>query len=288
MANRPFGIASDNGALLAHEERAQLRFGDAHFAIQLDRYDSACGPEEGAAAAAQLIEEGRAVGVVGPNCSGACLATGPLFDEAGFTNLSPSCSGPVVAEQGFSSFHRLTNVNTVIAANSIRYLAAASGAGRLAILQHQGDPYYGSMAEAAAEAFAALGGEVVLDLALGDEWDAEQLYAEITKAEADFIYCSCNPVWASALLSLPEAPHRGMPFLGESHDWAHHLIARLGATADGVYFSSDYPYALPATSELAARYEARFGAAPYSPLFRHRLRRLSTAAGCRAGRRRAG
>ena len=86
-------------------------------------------------------------------------------------------------------------------------------------------------------------------------------------AGADAIYCACNAEWASALLSLPEAPHQQLPFLGESHFWANHLVAELGALADGVYFSSDYPYALPATRELAARYKGRFGAAPHSPYF---------------------
>ena len=66
---------------------------------------------------------------------------------------------------------------------------------------------------------------------------------------------------------MPEAPHRQLPLLGESHFWANYLVAELGALADGVYFSSDYPYALPATRELAARYEERFGAAPHSPYF---------------------
>ena len=62
-------------------------------------------------------------------------------------------------------------------------------------------------------------------------------------------------------------PQRRLPFLGESHFWANYLVAELGALADGVYFSSDYPYALPATRELAARYKGRFGAAPHSPYF---------------------
>ncbi len=42
-----FGIASEHGVLLAHEERPSLRFGDALFPIELDRYDSACSDVEG-------------------------------------------------------------------------------------------------------------------------------------------------------------------------------------------------------------------------------------------------
>ena len=287
-AESGIGIASERGILLALEERPSLRFGDAVFSIELDHHDSACSDVEGAAAATKLVEEDRAVAVIGPNCSSACLAAAPLFDEAGFTSLSPSCSGPSLTEQGFHSLHRLTNPNDRIATNSIRYLTTESGAQRLAILQHADDPYYNGLARAAAAEFSALGGEVVLNLALSDAWEPAAVLSETATAGADAIYCACNAEWARALLSLPEAPHQQLPFLGESHFWANHLVAELGALADGVYFSSDYPYALPATRELAARYKGRFGAAPLFSLLRHRLRRLPALARCPPGRRHVG
>ena len=268
-AESGIGIASEHGVLLAHEERPSLRFGDALFPIELDRYDSACNDQEATSAASNLVREDRAVAVIGPNCSSACLAAAPLFDEAGFTSLSPSCSGPSLTEQGFHSLHRLTNPNDRIATNSIRYLARESGAVRLAILQHADDPCYRGLARAAAAEFSALGGEIVLEMELGagEVKEAAQILAKVTAAGADAIYCACNAEWARALISLPEAPQKKWPFLGESHFWANYLVAELGALADGVYFSSDYPYALPATRELAAHYKGRFGAAPHSPYF---------------------
>ena len=134
-------------------------------------HDSACNDQEATSAASNLVREDRAVAVIGPNCSSACRAAAPLFDEAGFTSLSPSCSGPSLTEQGFTSLHRLTNPNDRIATNSIRYLARESGAVRLAILQHADDPYYSGLARAAAAEFTALGGEVVLALTLSEEWE---------------------------------------------------------------------------------------------------------------------
>ena len=263
-----FGGASEHGVLLAHEERPSLHFGDFVFSVELDRHNSACNDVAGAEVATTLVQEDRAVAVIGPNCTSACQSAAPIFDEAGFTSLSPSCSGPILTELGFTSFHRLTNPNDRIAINSIRYLTRETGIQRLAILHPAGaDSYYVGMARAAVAEFIALGGEVVLDLAYSEAWPPARVSAEIAAAEADAIYCACPADWASALLSLLEAPQRQMPFLSESHDWAHKLIARLGDDADGVYFSSDYPYALPATRALAARYEKRFGAAPYSPYF---------------------
>ena len=266
-----FGIASEHGVLLAHEERPNLRFGDAVFPYRAgpSRFrPTTCSDVEGTAAATKLVREGRAVAVIGPNCSSACLAAAPLFDEAGFTSLSPSCSGPSLTKQGFTSLHRLTTPNDRIARHAIRYLAGETGAQRLAILRHD-DPYYSGLAKAAAAEFRALAGEIVLEMELGagEVKEAAQILAEVTAAEADAIYCACNAEWARALLSLPEAPHQQLPFLGESHFWANYLVAELGERADGVYFSSDYPYALPATRELAARYEERFDAAPPSPYF---------------------
>ena len=266
-AETGIGIASERGILLAQGEQPRLRFGDVEFAIELEHHDSACSDVEGAAVATQLVAEGRAAAVIGPNCSSACLAAAPIFDEAGFTSLTPSCSGPSLTTHGFSSLLRLTNPNDRIARDAIRYLAGATGIQRLAILQSGDDPYYEGLAQTTAAEFRALGGEIALHLNLSDSWEAAPVLEAVAAADADAIYCACNPDWALALLSSPEAPHQQRPFLGESHYWANYLVAELGAAVAGVYFSSDYPYAWPAAQDLAARYEERFGVAPHSPYF---------------------
>ncbi|MCY4009423.1 MAG: branched-chain amino acid ABC transporter substrate-binding protein [Anaerolineaceae bacterium] len=260
-----FGVASEHGVILAHEERASLRIGDAVFAIALDHYDTACDDATAAAAATNLVQEDRAVGVIGPNCSNPCLAVAPLFDEASFTSLSPSCSGPSLTEHGFRSFLRLANPNDRIAAPAIRYVKQATGIERLAILRQGDDPYYSGLGDAAAAEFAALGGEIVVDRTLSDDLDPALFLAEAQNAEADAIFCACHYDPATTLLELmAEQP---LVFIGESHDWAAPLVARLGSAADGVYFSSDYPLVFPATRELAARYAEKFGARPLSPYF---------------------
>ena len=266
-AETGIGIASERGILLAQEEQPSLRFGEVEFSIELEHHDSACSDVEGAAVAMKLVEDGRAVAVIGPNCSSACLAAAPIFDAAGFTSLTPSCSGPSLTEHGFTSLQRLTNPNDRIARQAIRYLAGETGIQRLAILQSGDDPYYNGLAQATEAEFRALGGEIALKLALSDSSEAAQVLEAVAAAEADAIYCACNPDWALALLSQPAAPQQQMPFLGESHYWANYLVAELGATVDGVYFSSDYPYALATGQELATRYEERFGVAPHSPYF---------------------
>ena len=124
------GHVSERGVLLAQEDRSTLTLDGQEFAIELMHGDTACDAETAADVAQSFVADDRAIGVIGPNCSSACLAAAPLFDEAGYTSLSPTCSAPTLTQQGFSSFHRLVSTDALTAERAARFLYEELGGRR--------------------------------------------------------------------------------------------------------------------------------------------------------------
>ena len=266
-----FGIVSERGALLAQEARPALTIDGQQFAIELTAHDSACEAERAAAIAESLVEEGRAVAVIGPNCSTACLAAAPIFDEAGFTSLSPTCTATILTEQGFASFHRLISSDALLAERGARYLRRQLGGGRLALLftTDRNREYYENLAAVIAAEFAALGGEIVSEAALQADTDHAALAADIARAEPDLLFCACAEEAAAALLALrADAGLARLPVMGAERDWLLRLLALAGADAESVYGISSGGAAPTAHRiALSERYQERFEAPPPSPYF---------------------
>ncbi len=264
------GHVSERGILLAQEERPSLRFGDAVFSIELDHHDSACSDVESAVAATKLVEDDRAIAIIGPNCSSACLAAAPIFDEAGFTSLSPSCTAPTLTEQGFTSFHRLVSTDALTAERAARFLYKELGGRRLALLYtiDENPTFYEGQAEVVAADFAALGGEIVSEITVTAETDYATLVSALVESAPDQLFCACEPEAAAALLAtLAESALSTIPLLGAELNWADQLLDLIGADAEGVYVISGKSEPSEASAALAARYEERFGDAPHSPYY---------------------
>ncbi len=264
------GHVSERGILLAGEDRPTLTIDGQEFVIELLDGDSACDAESAAAVAESFVADDRAVAVIGPNCSSACLAAAPIFDEAGFTSLSPSCTAPTLTEQGFTSFHRLVSTDALTAERAARFLYKELGGRRLALLYtiDENPTFYEGQAEVVAADFAALGGEIVGEIAVTAETDYAALMSEIEAAAPDQLFCACEPEAASALLTaLAESDLSTIPLLGAELNWADQLLDLIGADAEGVYVISGKSEPSEASAALAARYEERFGDAPHSPYY---------------------
>ena len=128
--------------------------------------------------------------------------------------------------------------------------------------------FYEGQAEVVAADFAALGGEIVGEIAVTAETDYAALMSEIEAAAPDQLFCACEPEAASALLTaLAESDLSTIPLLGAELNWADQLLDLIGADAEGVYVISGKSEPSEASAALAARYEERFGDAPHSPYY---------------------
>src|SRR5690606_21943762 len=108
--------------------------------------------------------------VVGPMCSSGCRAAAPIFDAAGFTTISPSCTNSDLTSGAFESFNRLVVSDGVQGVVAAEYIYEELGVTRIAAL-HDGSPYGEDLVRKVAERFTELGGIVVAQDAInvGDD-----------------------------------------------------------------------------------------------------------------------
>lgn len=101
--NKALGINIINGAKLALQEYEAT---NPDVSIELVEYDSQGDPKQASALAPKVIDDG-VVGLVGPAFSGETADTGPAWEEAGLPFISPSATRVSLADNGWTTFHRL-------------------------------------------------------------------------------------------------------------------------------------------------------------------------------------
>jgi branched-chain amino acid transport system substrate-binding protein len=74
--------------------------------IEIMVFDDKCDSTEAAIVASRVLAEEDVFAVIGHMCSGASMAAGPLYDEAGLTFLTASSTAPALTEQGWTHLFR--------------------------------------------------------------------------------------------------------------------------------------------------------------------------------------
>lgn len=150
-----YGVAVANGAQLAV---GQYNAAHPGCTVDLVKYDSQGDPSSAVPLATEIAATPEILGVVGPTFSGESIATGQIFADAGLPTVSPSATNPVVAQQGWKTFHRLVADDARVGALQARYAVKKLKKKRVAVVSDDSD--YGRLVARAAR--AALGKKLVL------------------------------------------------------------------------------------------------------------------------------
>ena len=163
------GTASRHGVELAVKD-----FGTIHGrAVELgEPVDGMCGPEGGRAGAEQIIADPRVVGVIGTNCSGAAVEASPVISKAGLVMVSPSNTSPSLTSdlagnanpdpsRVYHPGYFRVDVNDLYKGRAVADFAYNELNLRRMAAIDDGDPYTTALVSAFADAFRALGGEIV-------------------------------------------------------------------------------------------------------------------------------
>lgn len=246
--------------------------------------DGKCSPEGGAEAARIAIADPQALGVIGTSCSAAAVEAAPLISAAGLTMISPSNTSPVltsdlkgaVGSDHHPGYFRVSNNDLYQGAAVADFAWNDLGLRRVTTV-HDGDPYTRSLAEAFADAYRALGGEVpVVAIVEKGDTDMTAVLAEFAAAEPDGMFIPLFRAEASELIRqagvfagledaalISGAASLVTEFLEEPH-------------SVGVYFSGPetrFSGVNTATGQSAAsvlaRYEAAHGDPPHTPYWAH-------------------
>jgi len=246
--------------------------------------DDLCNADGGAAAAQTIVADPQVVGVIGTSCSGAAVAAAPLISAAGMVMISPSNTSPSLTSdlQGNAGsdwqpgYYRTAHNDLFQGAGVGRFVFEDLGLRKVAAI-HDGDPYTQGLSRAFADAFEALGGEVVAFTAVnkGDTdmtpvlievagFSPEAIFFPIFPPEGDFIVqqiggvsvledvtlIGADGLLVASFLELPEAT--GMYFSGPD--------LRFGENASSTGVDS---------TAFLARYESEFGEAPSAAFWAH-------------------
>jgi len=261
----PFGEDIQRGAILALMDRPTVTIGETEFLLgELNSQDDQCSSDGGQSVANLFASSPEIVGVVGPMCSSACDAAGPIFDEANITYISSSCTALSLTdeEDGYATFNRTTPNDDAQANRAADFLYNVLGIELIATI-HDGSDYGDGLVAGVTAAFEELGGEVVFADAINvGDTDFRALLDSVSETDAALIYfAGFNQEGALLAEQRLDAGLEDLPFVGADGIFGPEFINLAGDAAEGVFASSPIPTD-ETYEEFLATYEEVFGIEP--------------------------
>jgi len=158
--------------------------------------DDLCSPDGGQASAQTIVADPSVVGVIGTSCSGAAVAASPLISNAGLVMISPSNTSPALtsdlagtAGEAYHVGYYRTAHNDLFQGRAVAlFVHGELGLNRAAAI-HDGDPYTQGLAQAFADAFEELGGEVTTFTAVNKgDTDMTAVLTEVAAGDPEAVF----------------------------------------------------------------------------------------------------
>lgn len=213
-ANASFGEQHWRGAAQAAED-INAAGGINGEKIKLVKADDACEPKQAVSVANRLVDQDKALGVVGHFCSSSTIPASEVYDEAGTITITPGSTNPLVTERGLSGMFRMCGRDDqqgVVAGNHIVDVLKAK---KVAII-HDKDTYGQGLADAT-------------KAQLNKRGVKEVLYEGLTRGEKDF----------NALVTKLRASGAEVVYFGGLHPEAGPLVRQMREQGLTAIFMSD-------------------------------------------------
>ena len=250
-----------------------------------DGIDSMCSPDGGHAGASRIVGEMAVVGIIGTSCSAAAVAASPIVSEAGLVMVAPSTTSPLLTsdlagnaqDHHHPGYYRVSNNDLHQGLALSDFALNQLGLTRVVTVD-DGDPYTSALADAFADAFRSLGGEVPAAVTIREgQTDMTAVLAELAPASPDGIF-------------FPLFLAEGSPFAAQARSFdglegvtlisgAALLVSEFLGTpqSEGVFFAgpeSDFGSNVNSVTgrngaTVLARYEGAYGGAPSAHYWAH-------------------
>lgn len=262
-----FGIDISRGAELAIVENPTVK----GFEVELLIEDTQGTPEQGAAVANKFAADPQIIAVDGHTFSGSTEVAIPIYEDAGIVMVSPSATNPPLTELGSAIFNRVVFTDKQQGDFAADYIYNQLGVRKMAFI-HDGGAYGQGLAELAAAAFEALGGEVLtIEPITPGETDYSAPLAAIAALSPDALYFGGYSAEGAVLASqMVAAGLDGVYFFGCDGTYGTDYIDLAGDAAEGTYSTYVPIPESDAFTKFQADYEAAYGdpqgkLSPYSP-----------------------
>jgi len=264
----PVGADQVRGIELALAAREDRVLGHP---IELQIEDAHCTSEGGTIAAMKVVADSQVVAILGTVCSGSAATAAKVMSEAGLAmvsglNIAPSLTA-IGQEPGADwqpGYLRVAH-NEAAAAQAVAHFVLRELGVTKAASIHDGDAYTRGHVDVFQQAFADLGGEVVLGGAVdkGDK-DMHPVLTAVAVSGAELIFFPLFPPEAD-LIVLQSKEVAGLEdtiLMAADQLLTDSFIESVGAAGVGMYMVGWAPPEGPAFDELLAAYEARYGESP--------------------------
>src|SRR5690606_4386517 len=201
-ANASFGEQYWRGATQAAED-LNAAGGINGEKIRLVKADDACEPKQAVSVANRLVDQDKAIGVVGHFCSSSSIPASEVYDEAGILMVTPGSTNPQFTERGMPGVFRMCGRDDQQGVVAGDYIVDTLKASKVAIL-HDKDTYGQGLADATRAQLAKRGVK-------------EVLYEGLTRGEKDF----------NALVTKLRATGAEVVYFGGLHPEAGPLVRQM-------------------------------------------------------------
>jgi len=158
--------------------------------------DTMCSSDGGGEGARQIAADPQVVGVIGPTCSEASVGASPVLSAAGLAMISPANASPDLTSDlagnpgpDYHPGYFRVYSNGLYQAQAVAHFAYDELGLRQMATIHDGDSVTHGLATAFANAFSALGGEVVaIAIVSKGDTDMSDTLADFAAAEPDGIF----------------------------------------------------------------------------------------------------
>ncbi|WP_271409436.1 branched-chain amino acid ABC transporter substrate-binding protein [Pseudomonas sp. Q1-7] len=186
-ANASFGEQYWRGATQAAED-INAAGGVNGEKIKLVKADDACEPKQAVSVANRLVDQDKAIAVVGHFCSSSTIPASEVYDEAGIIAMTPGSTNPAVTERGLSGMFRMCGRDDQQGIVAGDYIVDVLKATKVAII-HDKDTYGQGLADATKAQLAKRGvKEVLYEGLTRGEKDFNALVTKIRAAGAEVVY----------------------------------------------------------------------------------------------------
>ncbi len=268
--NASLGLDSQYGAEIALKFRGDV----LGHPLELEAEDGGCSAEGGQTAATKIVSNESVVAVVGHNCSSSCTPAAPIYNDAGYTMVSPSCTAPSLTapDTHVPSFLRTAHNDSIQGKVAAEYAYNVLGA-RSAATIHDGSPYAEQLQAVFAKRFKELGGTITAQEAVNvGDTDMRPLLTSIATDSPDVLY---YPIFIAegGFITAQSAEVSGLEntiLMGADGMQSPEFIQAAGPAGEGMYLTGpDLSFGNDLYQKFLAEYKKDYGTDPTAPFHAH-------------------
>ncbi len=269
-ANETLGIDAQTGVEIAIQDRGTV----AGHPIELQAEDAGCSAEGGQTAATKIASDESIVAVVGHNCSSSCTPAAPIYNDAGLTMISPSCTAPALTapDSHVASFLRSCHNDNVQGKAMAEFIYNELGLRKAATI-HDGSPYAEQLQQVFADVFTELGGEITAQEAVNvGDTDMRPVLTSIASGQPEFLYYPIFIAEGGFITAQAKeiAGLENVVLAGADGMTSPDFLAAAGEAAEGMYLSGpDLAFSGERYDKFKVAYKEITGQDPFSPFHAH-------------------